>query len=130
MGTRQDDDTSAGEFFFEGAGDGRVVWQSGIDYGQAEGTLIGTNLRVHLPCIAGKEGLEASGRQGSDGDQSVARADSDDQGLTVLCLGQIATPLQQVVEFVFGIEECRHVAEFDDGDEGEDHRARQDYGPI
>jgi len=60
----------------------------------------------------------------------VARPGRDDQSLAILCLGQIATPLQQVVEFVFGIEECRRVAEFDDGDEGEDHRTGQEYGPI
>ena len=87
-------------------------------------------MSVHLTCIAGEERLEASWRQGSDRDELVARAGSDDQGLAVRCLGQIAAPVQQVVEFVFGIEECRCVAEFDEGDEAEDHRARQDYGPI
>jgi hypothetical protein len=87
-------------------------------------------MSVHLTCIARKERLEAPGRQGSDGDELVARAGSDDQGLAVLCLGQISAPLQQVVEPVFGIEERRRVVVFDEGDEAEDHPACQDYRPI
>jgi len=130
MGTRQDDDASAGKFIFEGAGNGWVVRQSGVDHGQAQGTRIGPDMSLHLTCITRKERLKASGRQGSDGDELVARASRDDQCLTVLCLGQIAAPLQQAVEFVFGIEECRRVAVFDEGNKAEDHAARQDYRPI
>jgi hypothetical protein len=85
---------------------------------------------AHLPRIGGKKGLEASWRQGGDRDELITGIRGDDEGLPVRCSGEIAAPLQQVVQFVFGIEECRRIAESDQGNEADDHRARQHHGPI
>jgi hypothetical protein len=57
-------------------------------------------MSVHLTCIARKERLKASGRQGSDGDELIARAGSDTSLAVSVWTNYRAT--QQVVEPVFG----------------------------